>query len=142
MPQGRPSRYTNEIADEVCNRVALGESMRSVGRDPLMPVASCLWKWKRLFPYFEEQYLRAKQHAVDTIEDEIMDIADDGSNDYMERLNKKTGETELVVNHENILSQVRVVPSIAKAAAESDLSGVALKFFSESAKSPYGLPAL
>ena len=57
---------------------------------------------------FSEQYARAREQQQEFYAEEILDIADDGQNDYMERLNKN-GEIEMVVNHENIQrSRLRV----------------------------------
>ena len=37
MPGGRPSIYTQDLADLICERLAMGESMRSVSNDEDMP---------------------------------------------------------------------------------------------------------
>jgi len=42
---GRPSAYTQEIADEICQRIAGGESLRSVCRDEHMPALSTVLLW-------------------------------------------------------------------------------------------------
>lgn len=42
---GRPSKYTQEIADEICTRIAGGESLRSVCSDDHMPVLSTVLLW-------------------------------------------------------------------------------------------------
>ena len=36
-PIGRPTDYSDELAAEILSRIAMGESMRSVCRDPAMP---------------------------------------------------------------------------------------------------------
>ncbi|CAB4121084.1 hypothetical protein UFOVP154_22 [uncultured Caudovirales phage] len=46
---------------------------------------STIFKWLNAFPEFAEQYARAREAQADTLADELTDIADDGSNDWMER---------------------------------------------------------
>lgn len=38
-------------------------------------------------PAFQEQYARAREIQADTLADETLDIADDGTNDWMEKKN-------------------------------------------------------
>jgi hypothetical protein len=59
---------------------------------------------------FYTQYARARDIGLDAMADELLDIADDGTNDWTERLDsegKKTGQT--VPDHEHIArSRLRV----------------------------------
>lgn len=76
MPAGRPTDYTQELADIICARVAEGESMRSIGRDESMPVVSTLFLWLRKHPEFSEQYAKAKEECHTAWFEDIVDIAD------------------------------------------------------------------
>lgn len=49
-----------------------------------MPSAATVFNWMRTYPKFLEQYARAKQESADAMAEEIMDISDDGTNDWME----------------------------------------------------------
>tara|TARA_R110000772_G_scaffold266658_1_gene389376 strand:- start:656 stop:1141 length:486 start_codon:yes stop_codon:yes gene_type:complete len=73
---GRPSDYTPELADSICERLAAGESMRSVSRDDKMPAMSTLFKWIRELPEFTEQYAIAKTESADALVEDMLDIAD------------------------------------------------------------------
>lgn len=84
-PGGRPTKYTKELADTICERLAMGESMRTISKDEAMPALSSMFKWLRENKEFSEQYARAKQESADAMAEDILDIADDGTNDYMER---------------------------------------------------------
>lgn len=81
---GRPTKYTEQLADLICERLANGESLRSVAKDPKLPSAQTMFSWMRKYPMFLEQYTRAKQESADAMAEEILDISDDGSNDWME----------------------------------------------------------
>jgi len=59
--------------------------MRTVCAQDGMPACSTVFKWLREIDEFSEQYARAKEEAADAMVEEMLDIADDGLNDYVER---------------------------------------------------------
>lgn len=61
-----------------------------------MPSVQTVFSWMRKHPEFLEQYARAKEESADALADEILDIADDSTNDTVET------EDGVRVNHENI----------------------------------------
>lgn len=75
--RGRPTDFTQSLVDEICNRLATGESLRSVCRDEKMPCGQTIFNWFRTQKGFVEQYARAKQESADALAEEIVDIADD-----------------------------------------------------------------
>lgn len=80
---GRSSEFTQEIADLICKRLANGESLRKICLSEDMPCQTTVFKWLSQQPPFAEQYARAREAQADALFDECLDIADDGSNDYM-----------------------------------------------------------
>lgn len=83
--------------------------MRSVCRDESMPSARTLFTWMRVHPEFLQQYTRAKEESADALSDEMIDIADDGSNDWMERKNAEGENIGWQVNGEHVQrSRLRV----------------------------------
>jgi hypothetical protein len=83
MSGGRRSEFSQDIADSICDRLANGESLRKICLSDDMPAPSTVFKWLNQQPSFAEQYARARDAQADTLADEILDIADDGSNDWM-----------------------------------------------------------
>jgi hypothetical protein len=64
-------------------------------------------RWAREFPEFREQYAKAREALLEHWAEEITEIADDGSNDWMERNAKD--EAGWVANGEHInRSRLRV----------------------------------
>ena len=49
-----------------------------------MPDKATVFRWIRIHESFRDQYARAKAEASDALVEEMLDIADDGSNDWME----------------------------------------------------------
>lgn len=88
MPAGRPTDYNEEIASELCGYLSTGESLRTVCKRENMPCTSTVFVWLRKHKEFVDQYEKAKQEAADAIVEEILDIADNGVNDYIERLDE------------------------------------------------------
>jgi hypothetical protein len=65
-------------------------------------------KWAREIPAFTEQYTKARKDLLEYWAEEILDIADDGSNDWIKR-EKEEGRIETVVDSEHInRSRLRV----------------------------------
>jgi hypothetical protein len=73
-----------------------GYSLREVCRDERMPSRDTVRRWLRDKPEFQAQYALACQHRADAFADEIIEMADDGSNDWQERQHGPS------VNAENI----------------------------------------
>ena len=81
---GRPSEFSQDLADVICEQLAMGDSIRTVCKPEGMPAVSTFFRWLRTYPEFQKQYAYAKQESADAMAEDILDIADDGSNDWME----------------------------------------------------------
>lgn len=105
--RGRPTKYSKKLADLICARLSEGVSLRTICLSEDMPVASSVFLWLRTKKGFSEQYARAKEESADAMSEEILDIADDGRNDWM---TITRGDTDIeVVNHEVVnRSKLRV----------------------------------
>ena len=72
--KGRPTTYTQQLADQICERMANGETLRSVCRDIDLP-ASTVIEWTMNNKTFSEQYTQARQKQADAYADMILDEA-------------------------------------------------------------------
>lgn len=109
MQPGRPSDYTPDLADLICGRLADGESLRSVCRDEGMPDKTTVFRWLRLHEEFRAQYARATEERAESFADDIVEIADDGRNDWMEKTNKEGECVGWQLNGEHVMrSKLRV----------------------------------
>lgn len=77
----RPSTYSDELADAICERIASGESVRSICSDDGMPAQSSVYKWLIDIEPFSEKYARAREIQAEILAEEIIEIADDSSRD-------------------------------------------------------------
>lgn len=80
--RGRPSDFTQELADTICLRLSGGESLRTICKDDGIPSQTTIFRWLAQNSVFREQYTRAREAQTDHMAEELLDIADDGTNDY------------------------------------------------------------
>jgi hypothetical protein len=85
-PRGRPSKYTDELAKEICDRLSLGEPLAQICRDDHMPAVATVSDWKQAHANFSVGFARAREEGFDVIAESCLEIADDAKNDYMEKL--------------------------------------------------------
>jgi hypothetical protein len=108
-PQGRPTVYTEKLADAILARLAAGEPLRTICRDEGMPDESTVRAWA-LDPKhpIAERYMRAREIGLYSMADEILEIADDSRNDHVDRITR-SGEVVRAVDEESISrSKVRI----------------------------------
>lgn len=106
---GRPSEFTEEMAERICERLSDGESLRSICSLDEFPSKSTVCKWLSQQPSFADQYARARELQADALFDEVLDIADDGRNDWMERHDDEGGNIGWRENGEAMRrSQLRI----------------------------------
>lgn len=82
---GRPSEYTQETAERMCEMLSQWISLRTVCKEDRTPALATVFKRMREHPEFLNQYTIAKEEAADALVEEILDIADDWSNDWMQK---------------------------------------------------------
>jgi len=85
---GRPTKYNQKIDEEICSRLATGESLRHICLDKHIPHIATIMTW--VFgkvegsEEFHEHYEAARKMQAELMADELNDIADNGTNDWME----------------------------------------------------------
>ena len=99
--RGRKSDYSIETARAICTEIAGGRSVREICRDPKMPCLRSVFAWLAQHEEFREMYRAAREAQADYIFDEILEIADDGRNDWRER-QQEDGGTVMVLNKEHV----------------------------------------
>ncbi len=77
MKTGRPTLYTEELAEEICQRVALGETLMQIAQADGMPHRSTVWLWQEENPEFFDMLQRAREWQAISFVDEIIELADD-----------------------------------------------------------------
>lgn len=83
--KGRPTVFTPELEDKICEEIAKGKSLVSILKAKGMPDYSTVTRYLRKTQGQEDgfctKYARAREDQADYLFDQILAIADDGSND-------------------------------------------------------------
>lgn len=95
MPAGRPSDYTQELAAEICERIATTPRGLDFicAQEARFPAAGTVSRWLGEKPEFRESYLRARERQADLIFDECLEIMDTPQNG-VETITKPDGTVE------------------------------------------------
>jgi len=106
QPEGRPILYNDEMAFAICGLIAKGYSVCKTA-DTVGIGTSTVYAWLRVYPKFLDMYEKAKEDQADLLAEQILEICDDGRNDWME-VNDK-GNEAYKVNGEHVQrSRLRV----------------------------------
>lgn len=74
---GAKAELTPQIAGQIIERLANGESLRSIAGTNGIPSRPTIYGWLAEDKEFADQYARAREDQADTYADEIAAIADD-----------------------------------------------------------------
>lgn len=102
MPIGRPSIFSQALADEIAERIADGETLKSICSEERMPNRSTVFRWEAQDRAFCDLLARAREAGAHAIIDEGREIADDGTNDWMERRGRDDQPLGWIVNGEAV----------------------------------------
>ena len=78
MPAGRPSLYSQEIAEQICDELSENaEGLDSIcARRPDFPEPRTIFRWRRKHEEFRQMYARAREDQAQLLADQIFTIAD------------------------------------------------------------------
>ncbi len=71
MPAGRPSSYTEDLANLICDEIANGKTLLDISEDLDIP-RTTINNWKDSHPEFQSRITRAREHQQDYFADRIM----------------------------------------------------------------------
>ena len=73
---GRPSKYTPELAAEICERLSNGEPLRQICRAEHMPAWTRIYDWMGRDEALSGAIARARDIGADAIAEEALEILD------------------------------------------------------------------
>ncbi len=74
--RGRPTQYTDEIADLICSRLETGESLFAICKEEQFPAESTVRNWALTDRAgFSAKYTRARDLGLDARADRVLEIA-------------------------------------------------------------------
>jgi hypothetical protein len=78
---GRPTIYTPELADLICERLANGESLAEICADRSMPGLRTVVRWAAENEGFGAEYARAREAQAEVMDAKILATADEAGKD-------------------------------------------------------------
>lgn len=88
--RGRPSSFSQEMAAQICGRIAAGESLNRISKTEGFPDQVTVYRWLASNESFRQMYTQAREEQAETLADEIVDIAD--ADPEIEQVRDKDGE--------------------------------------------------
>lgn len=71
---GRPTKFSAEVANKICDRLAQDEGLETICRDKHMPGVTTVYRWRRENDDFRQAYARAREDQGHTVADGLGDI--------------------------------------------------------------------
>ena len=99
----KPSQYRADLAEEICRRIAEGETLPAICREEHMPHFQRVYDWIEAdTDGFRGRIERARELGAEAIAQDTFDIADDGRNDWMEKYDKDGNSLGYMLNGEHV----------------------------------------
>lgn len=105
---GRPSKYSQEVADKICHLLSTtSQGLTTICQSTDMPSTVTVYAWLKDPEHadFLNKYTYAREAQADFLADEIIEIADDGSNDFM---TVKKGDMEYTVENKEVTNRSKL----------------------------------
>lgn len=74
---GAPTNYDPEIAEEICWRLAQGQTLKSICSLSHMPCITAVFNWEARYGEFAQLSARAREAGTHVLADQCIEIADD-----------------------------------------------------------------
>ena len=97
---GRPSSYSPETAEEICQRMVNGQGLLKICSDEGMPDRSTVYRWLEANQDFRDRYARAREALMDFYAEQILTIAFDESGDIV--IEQDGNRSKAVANHAKV----------------------------------------
>lgn len=102
---GRPSKYTQALSDEICERISNGETLTSICKSsPTMPERTVFYDWMETRPELTQRFARAREIGADAIAEEAFGISNTPCGGIIE----KTGPDGTTITREDMLGHRRL----------------------------------
>lgn len=92
----RPTSYTPALDAEICERLANGETLRSICRDDHMPTYRSVYRWRSTDAEFSSRFALARELGGDVIAEETIEIADETARDTIATEHGEKPNTEWI----------------------------------------------
>lgn len=106
-PPAPPTKFSQALADEICERMALGETYHKICEDAHMPETVSLWRWRQKHPEFGSAFARAQVDQVQTWADQIVTLIDEAEPGYNVTVPLDSPDVERIEANGNVTFRFR-----------------------------------
>ncbi len=99
---GRRSIYTEALAQEICERIAQGETLAKICEDDHIPDPQTVHFWRHKHPTFFDAFARARDEQMRAWADEITTLADDASADHVVKVDLDDPRLKIIKSENTI----------------------------------------
>ena len=96
---GRPTIYKDSTVKAICLRLSMGQSLNVICKLDKYPKKTTVYRWLQENEIFRDKYRHAREMQQENFLDEIIEIADDSKDDYIEKQGKNGSYTQLDAEH-------------------------------------------
>jgi len=82
IPNKRSDTYTDAVGEEICERIAAGETLTGICLEEDMPPIRTVSRWLMRHPDFAAKYAHAREAQAHVEAEQIREIADNAFEDY------------------------------------------------------------
>ena len=82
---GRPSSYSTELIDAICQKVSQGQALLHVCEEKGFPTQTTVFRWLNEKEEFRKKYARAREIQIERMALDALRIADDPNEDPQSR---------------------------------------------------------
>ena len=90
MPGGRPTIYTEELADRICEAIATSSVglQRICDANPDFPGRTTILLWTYRHPEFLNKYMQARKNQAHSLMESTLEVANDDDADTLIKINR------------------------------------------------------
>lgn len=109
-PKSREPKYSKAIAERICVAIMQGYSIRELcNTDAQLPAPSTIYLWLHRYPEFTEQMRGARDVRNQVWAEDMVGIADDGTNDWVPVTDREGNEIGERLDKEAVMrSKLRI----------------------------------
>lgn len=89
-PVGRPTIYSEELAEEICNAIAVAKCglEKLCKQNPHFPSRRTILLWGFKHRDFFHRYMQARKHQSHSLIDKMLEVSDNDENDSLIKINR------------------------------------------------------
>ena len=96
----RSTKLTKELTKEICTHITEKKTLIQIYHNENIPTTWTIKKWVTKHEEFDTMYAKTREIQINTFTNQIIEIAEDGSNDWIEKETKKNRLIE-TLDHEH-----------------------------------------